>query len=171
MGIPIIGDVIKEVGDLVSEVIPDADKRDEVRLKFAELADRSAARLHDEAMAQVEVNKVEAAHASIFVAGWRPFLGWVSGLGLAWTFVLAPLVEWISRLCGWQGRMPELDTSQLMTLVLALLGLGTMRTVETVKGVARSNLQPHEAQRLPAPAAASPPAEPRRKHFRIKLPF
>lgn len=175
--VPIIGDIIKEVGGLVSEFIPDADKRAELQFKFAELADRTASRLHDEAMAQVEVNKVEAAHSSIFVAGWRPFLGWVSGFGLAWTFVLAPMVEWISRLCGWQGKMPELDTSQLMTLVLALLGLGTMRTIETVQGVARSSMKPQEAQRPVAAAIAkaatpAPPAEPpKRKGFKIKLPF
>ena len=76
-------------------------------------------------MAQTEINKVEAGHRSVFVAGWRPFIGWVCGIGLAFIFVINPILQW------WSGRPgPVMPTDILMELVLALLGLGALRTVE-----------------------------------------
>lgn len=144
MAIPIIGDIIGAVvgkaGDLASEFIVDKDKKAQLlyeleRLKVEE-AGKAEQRLHDELVGQMEINKVEAAHRSIFVAGWRPFIGWVSGAGVAWTFVLAPFTEFVARLIGWTGSMPELDTGQLMTLVLAMLGVGAMRSYDKVKGTA-----------------------------------
>ena len=84
MGIPIIGDLISGVKDLVSEVIVDKDKRLEINYKLQELESRAEDRLHQELMAQAETNKVEAQHESLFVAGWRPFIGWVSGRLLAY---------------------------------------------------------------------------------------
>lgn len=133
MGIPII-DII---GKIVDKVVPDPQAKMELQLELAKLADAQAEREHKELAGQIEVNKVEAAHSSIFVAGWRPFIGWSAGSGVAWSFVVAPVVEWVSRLLGWKGSMPELDSSQLMTLVLALLGMGGLRTYEKMKGVAR----------------------------------
>ena len=92
---------------------------------------------HDEVMArialqptllQTEINKVEAQHRSVFVAGWRPFIGWVCGVSLGYSFFLAPIIA------IWVADMPELDTDTLYNLVLALLGLGTLRTVEKAMG-------------------------------------
>jgi len=141
MKIPIIGDLIASAKDLVSEAIVDKDKAKEINLELAKLADEADKRLHLEMIAQTEVNKTEAAHRSIFVAGWRPFIGWVSGGGVAWTFVVGPLVEWVSRLFGWTGTMPELDTSQLMTLVMAMLGVGAMRSFDKKNGVSNDVLK------------------------------
>lgn len=81
-------------------------------------------------LAQVELNKVEATHSSIFVAGWRPFIGWVSGVGLAWQTILQPIVSWIATVNGYTGDFPILDSGTLMTLLLAMLGVGTMRSVD-----------------------------------------
>jgi hypothetical protein len=78
---------------------------------------------------QAAINQVEAQHRTIFVAGWRPFLGWVGGIGLAFTFLINPIIQWISGDPG-----PSLPTDVIMELVLGLLGLGAMRTVEKVKG-------------------------------------
>lgn len=92
---------------------------------------------HDEVMArialqptllQTEINKVEAQHRSVFVAGWRPFIGWVCGVSLGYSFFVAPILD------IWVDVMPELDTDTLYNLVLALLGLGTLRTVEKAMG-------------------------------------
>lgn len=130
MGIPILGDIVKSVGDLVSEVIPDADKRAEIKLKFAELADRADQREHDAAMGQVEVNKIEAAHRSLFVAGWRPFLGWTGGVGLAMIYIVQPAVQ-LAR-----GEPVSLDTSELMVLLGGLLGFGGLRSFDKAKGTA-----------------------------------
>src|SRR5690242_5154400 len=117
MAIPILGDIISGVKDIVSEVIVDKDKRIEINYKLQELEAQAEVRLHDELMAQIEVNKAEASNDSLFVAGWRPFIGWMGGFGVAWTFIISPIAEWISRLWGWTGKMPELDTGQLMALV------------------------------------------------------
>lgn len=135
MGIPILGDIIDAVGDLVGEVIVDVDKKKELEFKLQELRDKSDERFHEELMGQIEVNKVEAASTSVFVAGWRPFIGWIGGVGLGWTFVLSPFVEYASRLFGWKGAMPEVDTESLMMLVLGMLGVGAMRSYEKTKGV------------------------------------
>lgn len=144
MGIPIIGDIIGAVKDLVSEVVVDKDRRNELNVRLQELADKADSRLHDELMGQIEINKVEAAHPSIFVAGWRPFIGWVSGAALTWTFIVSPIFEWASRLFGWTGPMPELDTGQLIALVMAMLGVGAQRTVEKVRGVDTRRIQPKQ---------------------------
>lgn len=135
MGLPIIGDIIDAVKDLAGEVIVDKDKRNELNVRLKELEDRTNERLHDELMGQIEINKVEAAHHSIFVAGWRPFIGWTGGIGLGWTFVASPVVEFFSRIFGYTGKMPEVDTGQLMTLILAMLGVGAMRTYEKIRNV------------------------------------
>lgn len=142
MGIPIIGDVIDSVKDLVSEMIVDKDKKAQLNYELEALKDKANQRLHEELMAQNEVNKVEAGHRSVFVAGWRPFIGWTGGAGVAWTFVVSPVVEWASRLAGWKGEMPVIDASQLMTLVLAMLGVAGMRSFDKVKGVANDRLAP-----------------------------
>ena len=87
---------------------------------------------------QVELNKVEAAHRSVFVAGWRPFIGWVCGAGLAYTFLGHPLLEWAAALWARpELKPPVLMTDYLMELVVALLGLGTLRTVEKLGGKSR----------------------------------
>lgn len=135
MGIPIIGDIIGAVKDLASEVIVDKDKRNEINIRLQELEDKANERLHQELMGQIEINKVEAAHANVFVSGWRPFIGWTGGAGLAWNFVIGPFAEFVARLFDWTGKMPELDTGQLMTLILAMLGIGAQRTYEKVKNV------------------------------------
>jgi hypothetical protein len=140
MGIPIIGDVIDAVKDLVSEVIVDKDKKNEINLELERIADQADARLHAEMIAQTETNKVEASHRSVFVAGWRPFIGWVGGAGIAWTFVVSPVAEWASRLFGWSGVMPVIDAGQLTTLVLAMLGVGAMRSYDKSKGTANDVL-------------------------------
>ena len=135
MGIPIIGDIINAVKDLAGEVIVDKDKKNELNVRLQELADKANQRLHEELLAQAEINKVEAAHPSIFVAGWRPAVGWIGAIGLGWQFVFAPFVETIAKFFNWTGTMPVVDTESLMMLVLGMLGIGAQRTFEKVKGV------------------------------------
>jgi hypothetical protein len=135
MGIPIIGDIIGAVKDVISEVVVDKDKKNELNVRLQELADKADDRFHQELMGQIEVNKVEAAHASIFVAGWRPAVGWISAVGLGWQFVLSPFAETVARWSGWTGTMPVVDTESLMMLVLGMLGIGAQRSFEKFKGV------------------------------------
>ena len=86
---------------------------------------------------QIEVNKIEAAHKSLFVAGARPFIMWVCGIALAYVYLVQPIIEWILILNGIDVRTPEVDVDTLYQLVLALLGMATLRTYEKSKGVAR----------------------------------
>jgi hypothetical protein len=132
----ILKTVLSPVTDIISEVVVDKDKRDAIELEMAKLLDQVDERYHEELMGQIEVNKQEAQHASIFVAGWRPFIGWTSGVGIAYTFVLAPFIEFFARLSGYVGEVPVPDTSSLMALVTAMLGVGAMRSYDKLKGTA-----------------------------------
>ncbi|MCK5604098.1 hypothetical protein KAR91_19580 [Candidatus Pacearchaeota archaeon] len=85
--------------------------------------------------AQIQLNAVEATHTSIFVAGWRPFIGWVCGVSLAYSYVLHPILAWVVVVYGLDVKPPELDTSSLITIVMSLLGLGGLRTYEKTKKV------------------------------------
>jgi len=85
---------------------------------------------------QMEVNKAEAANPNVFVSGWRPFIGWVCGLGFGVQFVFGPLAEWGSALYGHPVKFPPMDTGTMMPLLLGMLGLGGLRTAEKIQGVA-----------------------------------
>jgi hypothetical protein len=84
---------------------------------------------------QLDTNKAEALSPSLFVAGWRPFVGWVCGTGFGVQFVIGPLCEWASALAGHPIKFPPMDLGTMMPLLLGMLGLGGMRTVEKVNGV------------------------------------
>ena len=85
--------------------------------------------------AQVEINKIEAASPRLFVAGWRPFIGWICGLGIFYHFIGYQLFCWVVVAFRLGVIPPELNTEGLLSLVFALLGVGTMRTYEKIRGV------------------------------------
>jgi hypothetical protein len=91
------------------------------------MADNHAQEL---AKGQLAVNAVEAAHKSLFVAGWRPFVGWVSGIGLAYNVI-------ISQILGIWFEVPTVDPSLLTPVLMGMLGMGAMRSYEKTKSVAR----------------------------------
>jgi len=95
--------------------------------------------IHSANLAQIEVNKTEAAHKSVFVSGWRPFVGWTCGISLAYHFILAPLLQFSFALAGYEQDLPNSDFSQLSTILMGLLGLGGLRTWEKMNGVARDS--------------------------------
>lgn len=86
---------------------------------------------------QIDTNKVEAANPNMFVAGWRPYVGWVCGTGFAIQFVVAPIAEWGAALAGHPVKFPELDMGTLLTLLGGMLGIGGLRTYEKTRGVNR----------------------------------
>ena len=92
-------------------------------------------------LAQAQANIEQAKHASIFVAGARPAIMWVCCFALAWQFILAPMASWLLAIFNPTLILPVLETEGLIGLIMALLGLGGMRTVEKWQGVARSNLK------------------------------
>lgn len=89
---------------------------------------------------QAVTNQIEAAHRSIFVAGWRPFIGWTCGIGIAWHFVGLPFASFFLMVMGKQiliSSLPVIDTGQLFTLIFGMLGLGASRTYEKLKGLTK----------------------------------
>lgn len=97
--------------------------------------------LHRANMAQIEVNKEQAKHSSLFVSGARPAIMWVCCLGLFWSFFLAPFLNWLIVVTGSDVTLPAIQTEGLLTLTLSLLGLGGYRSFEKFKGVARNSLR------------------------------
>lgn len=133
MGIPILGDILDsilgEAGDIVSEVVVDKDKRNEIRYKLEELKDRGNERLHEQMIAQAATNTAEAKHSSIFVAGWRPAVGWVCAAGLAVQVIILPFISGLADVTF------PFDTELLILTMSGMLGIGGLRTYEKVKGV------------------------------------
>lgn len=84
---------------------------------------------------QTDTNKTEASSPSVFVAGWRPFVGWVCGSGFGVQFVIGPLVEWMAALFGHPVKFPQMDLGTMMPMLLGMLGLGGMRSYEKEQGV------------------------------------
>jgi len=89
-------------------------------------------------MAQVEVNKQEAAHKSLFVAGWRPAIGWICGLGMLSNFIIVPMTNFVLALVESPVVVPLIELETMMPVLLGMLGLGGMRSYEKAKGVARA---------------------------------
>jgi len=85
---------------------------------------------------QADVNKVEAASSSVFVAGWRPWSGWVCGCALAYSAILCPVMQFFARIYGYTGTFPEIDNILMSQVLLGLLGLGQMRSNDKKNGVA-----------------------------------
>ena len=92
-------------------------------------------------LAQAQANIEQAKHPSIFVSGARPAIMWVCCFALAWQFIFAPVLSWVIVTWYPMITLPVLETNELISLIMALLGLGGMRTAEKWKGVARSNMK------------------------------
>ena len=123
----ILGSLIEPATKILDKVIEDKDQKNALAHEIATMAERHAQEL---AQGQLEVNKVEAAHKSLFVAGWRPAIGWVCALGLFYNVILANIIGiWVD--------VPEIDTTLLVPVMMGMLGLGAMRSYEKVQGVSR----------------------------------
>jgi hypothetical protein len=126
---------IVEIGArLLDKIIPDKDAREKAQFELMKAAqDQDFQR----SMGQMATNTEEAKHASLFVAGWRPFIGWVCGFGLTYNFLIYPVLLWIISINGSTIKPPPLFSENLMELVLGMLGLGALRTYEKWKGVTK----------------------------------
>lgn len=128
---PMIGPIIDKALDL----IPNKNERARARESMEAELQRA---IESAAEQQNKINLVEAGSSSVFVAGWRPFIGWVCGAGIAWAFIVQPVAVWyISIFHPGINTLPQIDTDTLFQLVLAMLGMGGLRTFEKMKGVAR----------------------------------
>jgi hypothetical protein len=120
--------LVGPITGLLSEVVTDKDKRDELAHKLSTMA---ATQAHENAMAQLEVNKTEAAHQNLFVAGWRPFVGWTCGTAMAFNYLIVPVAD------GFGFTMNVLDITTMFPVLMGMLGFAGLRSYEKVKGVSR----------------------------------
>lgn len=124
--------VISTALDKLLGLIPDPNARAKAQEDFMrEVMEAASA----QAQQQSDTNKIEAQHASVFVAGWRPFIGWICGVALGYHFIIQPLLAFMFAVYGVQYILPVFDMDSLMTVLLGMLGLGAMRTIEKVGGV------------------------------------
>lgn len=133
--------LIDPIARIVDKLIPDKEAAAKAKLELMKLEQQGQLSelqaMVEMAKAQAAVNQQEAAHKSIFVAGWRPWIGWMCGVGIFWMFVGEPIASYIIAITMSDVTLPETNFSYLFELVLAMLGMGGLRTYEKLKGVAR----------------------------------
>ena len=122
------------VGDVLDRFFPNKEEKEKAA---REIEAKLAEHLAKIDLAQLEVNKQEAAHRNLFVAGWRPFVGWTCGLALFYTYVAQPIAMFVMAQTGNLVQLPHLDLSTMMPVLLGMLGLGGLRTYEKFKGVTK----------------------------------
>ena len=118
----------------ISKVIDDLHTSDEEKLDKKILMQRLQQKLAEK---QLDVNAKEAGHRSIFVSGWRPFIGWCGGFALAFEFILSPGIEWYSKFAGLNLTAPEIQTGPLLAIVTSMLGVASLRSFEKAKGLTK----------------------------------
>ena len=115
-------DAATGIANIVDKFVETPDERKAADVLLAKMAQRPGE-------LQVELNKIEASHRSLFVSGWRPFIGWICGFGLGYAFLIHPSVGYF-----YDGEMPVLPTNIMLELVIAMLGLAGLRSAEKVMG-------------------------------------
>jgi hypothetical protein len=121
--------LINPISSLLDKFIPDADEKAKLAHEIATMAQKQA---HESAIAQVKVNEKEAQHRSIFIAGWRPFVGWTCGIALFYHFIVQPVLVFFM-----DKPAPSFDMSTLSTILMGMLGLGGLRTFEKYKSITK----------------------------------
>jgi len=126
----ILDSVLNIGAKILDRVIPDKAEREKAQ---AELVKMQLNGELQQLAGQLDINKTEAQHQSVFVAGWRPFIGWVCGVALCYQFVLRPVITWAVPSLGYTvAEMPGLDDN-LWELMFGMLGLGGLRSYEKIK--------------------------------------
>lgn len=137
----IIGAVSPLLTDIFNRAFPDKAAAAKAQMDF-ELQMQQALEQAD--LAQIDVNKTEAASESIFVAGWRPFIGWICGFALGYNFVLMPFMVYLISLYALNHDvklppLPTLDIGQLIGLLVGMLGMSGLRTTEKLVNTKKGN--------------------------------
>lgn len=119
--------------DMIGRFVPDKEEARKAEAEFLKLAMDGELK---QVIAQLQINAQEAAHPSVFVAGWRPFFGWSGGAGFIYATILQPLLAWGAAIKGWPAP-PTLNLDLLWVVITGMLGIGGMRTFEKSKGVTK----------------------------------
>ena len=131
---PLLAPILGIASKIFDRVIPDKAAAEKAK---QELEAATAGQEFQLALKQIEVNMAEAQHPSVFVSGWRPFIGWVCGASLAYVAILEPVIRFIATVgFKYAGGFPVIDTSLTMQVLLGMLGLAGMRSFEKSKSVA-----------------------------------
>lgn len=137
MAIPI--PIISGIFAVIDKLIPDPEAKAKAKLDVLRMEQEGEFKKIDAdlqvMLAQAEINKAEAASPDPFRGSWRPAVGWVCVTGMAWTYVAAPLLGWLSAAKGWPVP-PTIDTFDLLIMLGGMLGFGGMRSFERIKGKA-----------------------------------
>ena len=139
-----LGGIVQAVGQLADDLITTDKERLSAELELRRLGLEEGRIEADLVRGQLQVNQAEATSSSLFVAGWRPAIGWIGAGALGYQFLLYPLLVWVWSLLQARGVVPGdlqpppmLDTSALWVVLSGMLGIAGLRSVEKVKGVAR----------------------------------
>ena len=130
----LFGDTAGGVIKAVAEVADEYFETDEEKRQFQERVEQ---RIAETNKAMIELNKQEAQHRSIFVAGWRPFVAWICGVAMGLKFIVFPLVVFAFALFGIEVIPPDIGWQELSVVLMGLLGLGGLRTVEKARGLTK----------------------------------
>jgi hypothetical protein len=125
-----IGNIIESVGKVAGDLITTDKEKMQLEIENRKL---------DQALdlAQIEVNKIEAASSSLFTSGWRPYIGWGCGTAFLYSAMFEPIMRFVAQVVfDYKGPFPQLDTNLTMQVLLGMLGLAGMRSYEKSKGVA-----------------------------------
>lgn len=129
----IITGVTPIIGKLL-DLIPDKNARQRAELEMQAALMKYAA---EQGAQQAEINQAEAANPNLFVAGWRPAIGWACATAFIFIYVLAPIVSWAASFFGAVVPMPQFNVDALMSLTLGMLGLGAMRSFDKWRGTSK----------------------------------
>lgn len=130
---PLLLGPIFEIGKtLLDRFVPDPEKKAAAEMELVKMAADGELK---QVIAQLEINAKEAAHPSIFVSGGRPLFMWIGGFGFGYATIVQPVLTWVARIKGWP-EPPDVNSELLWVVVTGLLGIGGLRSVEKVKGVA-----------------------------------
>jgi hypothetical protein len=126
--------LIQPIMSILDKIIPDADAKQKAQQELLMLQAKGEL---DAQLGQLQINAEEAKHASIFVAGWRPAVGWVCATSLGYVAIVEPVARFVATVWyGYTGAFPQIDTDLTMQVLLGLLGLGAFRSWEKTRGVA-----------------------------------
>jgi hypothetical protein len=138
-----IGSLIKSmIGPIIAPLIDRIPDKNERARAQEQIEGQMLAAMTSLVQGQLEINMKEAQHGSVFVAGWRPAIGWICGIALGWNYIIQPIISWTVFALGVDlADAPRLDTAELTTILLGMLGLGGLRTYEKRLGVARQDVK------------------------------
>ena len=130
----LISSILPVAGEVIDRLVPDKHGAAKAKQQLeAALVQAEVSGL----LGQIEINKTEAASRSVFVAGWRPFIGWSCGAAMAYSYVAQPILAFALAQSGYLIELPRVELGEMMPVLLGMLGLGGMRSFEKLKGISK----------------------------------